>query len=148
MFPHSSVGKESACSAGDPGSIPGSGRSPGERNGNPLQYSSLENPMDRGAWQATAHGDARAGRDLAIKLPPGTEPRPLAVRAWQPTPVFLPRESHRQKSLAGYSPLHHTESDMTAVIQHALMQRRSVPGNADKGKTQTVVKGLGFQAWS
>ena len=39
----------------DAGSIPGSGRSPGERNGNPLQYSCLENPMDRGAWQATVH---------------------------------------------------------------------------------------------
>ena len=51
-FPHSSVGKESACSAGDPGSIPGLGRSPGEGNGNPLQYSCLENPMDRGAWQS------------------------------------------------------------------------------------------------
>ena len=49
-FPHSSVSKESACSAGDPRSIPESGRSPGEENGNPLQYSSLENPMDRGAW--------------------------------------------------------------------------------------------------
>ena len=46
-FPHSSVGKESACNAGDLGSIPGSGRSPGEGNGNPLQYSCLENPMDR-----------------------------------------------------------------------------------------------------
>ena len=46
----SSVGKESACDAGDLGSIPGSGRSPGEGNGNPLQYSYLENPMDRGAW--------------------------------------------------------------------------------------------------
>ncbi len=45
-----SDGKESACNAGDPGSIPGSGRSPGEGNGNPLQYSCLENPMDRGAW--------------------------------------------------------------------------------------------------
>ena len=43
-FPHSSVSKESACSAGDPGSIPGSGRSPGEGNGNPLQFSCLENP--------------------------------------------------------------------------------------------------------
>ena len=52
-FPGSSVGKESACSAGDPGSIPGSGRSPGEGYGNPLQYSCLENPMDRGAWWAT-----------------------------------------------------------------------------------------------
>ena len=55
-FPCSSDGKESACSAGDPGSIPGSGRSPGERNGNPLQYSFLENPMNGGAWQATVHG--------------------------------------------------------------------------------------------
>ena len=48
--------KESACSAGDLGLIPGSGRSPGEGHGYPLQYSCLENPMDRGAWQATIHG--------------------------------------------------------------------------------------------
>ena len=51
-LPCSSDGKESACKAGDPGVIPGSGRSPGEGNGNPLQYSCLENSMDRGAWQA------------------------------------------------------------------------------------------------
>ena len=49
-------GKESACNAGDPGSITESGRSPGEGNGNPLQYSCLENPMDRGAWWATVRG--------------------------------------------------------------------------------------------
>ena len=49
-------GKESACQAGDAGSIPGLGRSPGERNGNQFQYSCLGNPMDRGAWQATVHG--------------------------------------------------------------------------------------------
>ena len=48
-FPHSSVGEESACNVGDPVSIPGLGRSPGEGNGNPLQYSCLENPMDREA---------------------------------------------------------------------------------------------------
>ena len=48
-FPHSSVGKESACSAGDPGLIPGLGKSPGEGNGNPLQYSCQENAMDKGA---------------------------------------------------------------------------------------------------
>ena len=47
--------KESTCNTGDPGSIPGSGRSPGEKNGYPLQYSCLENPMDRGAWWATVH---------------------------------------------------------------------------------------------
>ena len=55
-IPDGSVGKESVCNAGDPGSIPGLGRSPGEGNGNPLQYSCLENPMDRGAWRATVHG--------------------------------------------------------------------------------------------
>ena len=48
--------RKSACNVGDLGSIPGFGRSPVEGNGNPLQYSSLENPMDRGAWQATIHG--------------------------------------------------------------------------------------------
>ena len=58
-FPGSSVGKESACSAGDLGSISGSGRSPGEGNGKLLQYSCLGNPMDRGAWWATVHGIAK-----------------------------------------------------------------------------------------
>ena len=51
-----SDGKESACSAGDPGLIPGLGRHPGEGNGTPLQNSCLENPMDGGAWHATVHG--------------------------------------------------------------------------------------------
>ena len=50
VFPGGSDGKESACNAGDQGLIPNSGRSPGEENGNPQQYSCLENPMDRGAW--------------------------------------------------------------------------------------------------
>ena len=72
--PDSSVGKESTCNAGDPGSIPGSGRSPGEgigyqlqhsglensMNGSPLQYSFLENSMDRGAWWATVCGVAKS----------------------------------------------------------------------------------------
>ena len=49
-FPGGSDGKATACNLVDPGSITGSGRSPGERNGNPLQYYCLENPMDRGAW--------------------------------------------------------------------------------------------------
>ena len=66
-FPHSSVSKESACYAGDLGSIPGSGKSPGEGNSNPLQYSCLENPMDRGTWQATVHRVVRVGHDLATK---------------------------------------------------------------------------------
>ena len=55
-FPGGSDGKESAYNVGDRGWIPGLGRSPGEGHGNPLQYSCLENPMDRGAWWATVHG--------------------------------------------------------------------------------------------
>ena len=59
-FPGGLHSKESACNAGDPGLIPGLGRSPGEGNGNPLQYSCLGNPMDRGAWRATVHGVAKS----------------------------------------------------------------------------------------
>ena len=59
-----------SCNAGDPGLIHGLGRSPGEGNGNPLQYSCLENPMDREAWQATVHGVTRVGHDLVTKPPP------------------------------------------------------------------------------
>ena len=64
-FPGGSDSKESTCNAGNVGSIPGSGRSPGEGNSNPLQYSCLENPLDRGAWLATVHGVARVGYDWA-----------------------------------------------------------------------------------
>ena len=59
-FPGGSEVKVSASNAGDQGLIPGSGRSPGEGNGNPLQYSCLENPMDRGAWWATVHRVAKS----------------------------------------------------------------------------------------
>ena len=64
-FPCSSGGKESACNAGDLGSIPGSGRSPGGGNGNPLQYSCLENPMDRGTWQTVIHGVTKSWTRLS-----------------------------------------------------------------------------------
>ena len=66
-FPGGSEVKESACNAGGLGSIPGSGRFPGEGNGNPLQYSCLENPMDSEAWQATVHRVARVRQNLATK---------------------------------------------------------------------------------
>ena len=69
-YPGSSVGEESACSAGHPGLTPGLGRSPGGRNGNPLPYSCLENPMDRGAWQAAVHGVPQVGHNLVTKPPP------------------------------------------------------------------------------
>ena len=68
-FPGGSVVKNLPTSAEDVGLIPGSGKSSGEDSGNPLQYSCLGNPMDRGAWQATVHGvkKKRVGHDLATK---------------------------------------------------------------------------------
>ena len=65
-FTDGSAGTESNCNVGDTGdtgSVPGSGRSLGGGNDNPLQFSCLKNPMDRGAWRATVHGAARAGHD-------------------------------------------------------------------------------------
>ena len=79
-FPGGSVSKESAYNAGnagDSGSIPGSGRHPGEGNGSPLQYSCLENPIDRGAWRATVHRvtESRTGlKRLSIHTPDSLKP--------------------------------------------------------------------------
>ena len=64
-FPGSSVVKNPPANARDGGSMSGSGRSPGEGNGNPLQYSCLENPMDRGAWQATVNGVPKSWTQLS-----------------------------------------------------------------------------------
>ena len=133
-FPDSWVSKESACNAGDSGSIPGLGRSPGEGNSYPLQYSGMENSMDRGAWWAIVHKttksqtwlkdfhfhfkqylgflDSSAGKESACNVgDPGSIPgfnlwvRKIPWRReWQPTPIFFPGESHGQRSLAAYSP--------------------------------------------
>ena len=100
-FPGGSEVNASACNAGDLGSIPGLGRSPGEGNGNPLQYSCLENPMDRGAWWATVHRVAKSWTRLSdftftftMVRPPllklGTMgPQPISKNV---APVFLPGE--------------------------------------------------------
>ena len=64
-FPDGSDGKASACNAGDPGLIPGSGRSSGEGNGNPLQYSCLENSTERVAWRPTVHGVTKSRTGLS-----------------------------------------------------------------------------------
>ena len=98
-FPHSSVSKESPCNAEDPGSISGLGRSHGEENGNPLQYSCLENPMGRGAWQATVHGVARVRHDLATKpancIPPLSSSHITLINGGHP---HLPIEHHQLAS--------------------------------------------------
>ena len=67
-FPGGSDGRESVFSAGDPGSLPGSGRSPGEGNGNPLQCSCLEKSMGREAWRATVHGVKKSGTTEHVTL--------------------------------------------------------------------------------
>ena len=69
-FPGGSVLKNPPANAGDMGSVPRWRRSPGEGNGNPLQHSCLENPIDRGVWQATVPGVTRVRHDLAAKPPP------------------------------------------------------------------------------
>ena len=98
-FPRGSDVKESACNARDEGSIPWSGGSPGEGNGNLLQYSCLGNHMERGAWWATVNGETK-------------EFIPWR-RKWQPTSVFLPGESQGWGSLVGCHLQGHTESDTT-----------------------------------
>ena len=65
IFPGDSDSKDSASNAGDPGSIPGSGRSPGGGNSNPLQYSCLQNPMDGGAWRTPIHGVTKSRTRLS-----------------------------------------------------------------------------------
>ena len=115
--------------------MPGSGRSSGEGNSNPLQYSCLGNTKDRRAWWATVHGATKSQQKTLILLPQwlnqqriclpcrrlGFDPwvrRFLWRWKWQPTPVLLAGESHGWRSLAGYSPWGHKESDMSEQLNH------------------------------
>ena len=84
-FPGGSQGKAYACNAGDLGSIPGSGRSAGEGNGHPLQYSCLGNPIDKGTWQAAVHGVARVRYDLMTKPLPPPKPHWLLGNVFKTT---------------------------------------------------------------
>ena len=80
-FPSGPDDKDSSCNAGDQGPIHGSGRSPGEGNGNPLQYSCLENPIDRGAWQAPVYGVTKVRHNLATKPP--NHQKKATIRRWR-----------------------------------------------------------------
>ena len=100
---HGSDGKESASNAGDLGSIPGSGRSPGEGNGNPLQYSHLEISMDRGSWQATVHGAAKSQAQLSDQHSMSTQ-APLEL-------TLLLESCHCNAAVAGHIPGAHHDFD-------------------------------------
>ena len=82
MVKNSPAMQEAPHSAEDMGSIPGSGRSPGEGNGSPLQYSCLGNPMDRGAWQTTVHGVAKVRYNLVTKTPPPLISSKICLQCW------------------------------------------------------------------
>ena len=101
-------GKESAFQAGDVGTIPGSGKSPGEGNGNPLKQSCLENPMDRGAWRVTIHGVAKSQTQLSdwahhtFVLAKGHFSIEALFQVWKATSPF---SWVGQELLQGYIPL-------------------------------------------
>ena len=96
-FPGSSAGKESACNAGDPSSIPGLRRSPGEGLGYTLQYSCLENFTDRGAWRVTVHGITKSWTQLSDShTHTHTHTHTVAGRL-QPHPMLSPEETEGVK---------------------------------------------------
>ena len=116
---YASIHAISACNAGDPGSITGLGRSLGEGNGNPLQYSCLENPMNKGAWRAAVNGVVGVGHDLATKPPTSTIHEPwfyyliICLRAFS---IIVYISSHA----FSYCVLHH--SDVQLFIYSFLYQ--------------------------
>ena len=99
-FPGGSDSKASVYNSGDPGLIPGLGRSPGEGNGNPLQYYCLKNPMDRGAWQATVHGVAKSRTRLSdftsTKMEKGSYLRLSSNNVWGTMLYGLQARAHQQ----------------------------------------------------
>ena len=129
-FPGGSDVKASACNAGDLGSIPGLGRSPGEGNGNPLQYSCLENPMDRGAWWATVHGVAKS----RTRLSDFTFTATTDITRWGP---FT-------------RPIKHTYSDPGHKYEFSLKVTQAQPEEAtfqSKNVNSRLLGRIGFQLW-
>ena len=129
-FPGGSEVKASASNAGEPGSIPGAGRSPAEGNGNPLQYSCQKNPMDWGAWWAAVHGVTKSRTRLSDFTYLGLKKHfdyesylfiteNMKIQ-WHPTPVLLPGKSHGWRSLVGCGPLGCKESDTTERLHFTL----------------------------
>ena len=141
-FPGGLDGKEYAYNAGDPGLIPGWGRSPGEGNGNPLQYSFLENPMDRGAWWATVHGVAKSQTRLSDfhSLMDSVQALGLLVLyvVNKGNVSFEMLKDLRTEELVEHSPDKETQD----LIQHLL-----VPGDNVKGHLSGLLAHPFFWSW-
>ena len=137
--------KESACNAGDPGSIPGSGRSSGGGDNKTLQCSCLENPTDRVAWRSTVCEAAKSWTWLSERrgLNPWVRKIPWR-RNWQPALVFLPGKSRGQRSLAAYSPWVCKESDTT---EHTHIHTHHIHTTYTHRATNTATIIPCFWAW-
>ena len=145
-FPRSLSGKEIACNAGDSSLIPGLGRSPIERNGNPLQYSCLGNAMDRGACQSTAHGPQNIGHDWATEYTHTHthDAGPIALPQVH-SPSFLPKLSLQQQlhfqwfsiifkllTLWKYAFIVYIMSDIQKCFLNGVVQTDFSDGSVDK----------------
>ena len=141
-FPGGLDGREYAYNAGDPGLIPGWGRSPGEGNGNPLQYSFLENPMDRGAWWATVHGVAKNQTRLSDfhSLMASVQALGLLVLyvVNKGNVSFEMLKDLRTEELVEHSP----DKETRDLIQHLL-----VPGDNVKGHLSGLLAHPFFWSW-
>ena len=141
-FPGGLDGREYAYNAGDPGLIPGWGRSPGEGNGNPLQYSFLENPMDRGAWWATVHGVAKSQTRLSDfhSLMASVQALGLLVLyvVNKGNISFEMLKDLRTEELVEHSP----DKETRDLIQHLL-----VPGDNVKGHLSGLLAHPFFWSW-
>ena len=141
-FPGGLDGREYAYNAGDPGLIPGWGRSPGEGNGNPLQYSFLENPMDRGAWWATVHGVAKSQTRLSDfhSLMASVQALGLLVLyvVNKGNVSFEMLKDLRTEELVEHSP----DKETRDLIQHLL-----VPGDNVKGHLSGLLAHPFFWSW-
>ena len=143
VIPSGSDGKESICNKGDMGSIPGLGRDPGGGNGHPLQYSGLENSMNRGAWQAAVHGFAKSqlGAQLCIPcqdFPCSSSGKRICL------PMHLPQETWVW-SLGGEEPLEEEIATHSSIFVWRIPWTKRLLGLQSVGlQSQT---GLNTQAW-
>ena len=140
-------GKESACNAEDWGFIPGSGRSPGEGNGNPFQYSCLGNPMDRGVWWATVHGVAKSWSDWATNTFTSLV-KGVLVQVSSVTQSCLTLCDPMNHSTPGF-PVHHQLPESTQTHVHCVGDaiQTSHPLSSPSPPTFSLSQHQGFFKW-